>query len=733
MRKTFQPFSSLRTRLALLILLAMAPLLGLTIYTDLEERAYIISDAEEGVQRLAWLAAGTQEQLVEGARQFLTTLAKLPDVHRDDGERCRQRLGDLLREYPQYLNLGVVLPDGELLCSARPVSEPMSLARDEWFTRTVESREFTVGGYQVGRVSGMPTLRFSCPIVDESERLTGVLFAALDLEQLNQLTSEVQMPEGAEFILMDQGGAVLARLPDPDKWIGRNFRESPLVKIILNDMEGVEEVAGLDGVRRMYAFTPLRCAVDTGLYISVGIPLSIALAEANNVLKEQLIVMGMVSVLALLAVWYGGDLFILRRIDALVKASQRLAAGDMMSRTGISHGAGELGRLAHAFDEMAEALERRAVQLRQAEARYRTLVEQLPAITYTARLDEFRKTRYISPQVEAILGYSPDEWLADQHLWVSRIHPDDREQVLAAYRSSKSDLRSFSSVYRIYARDGRLLWFNDEAVVVGDESTRLRYLQGIMRDTTARKRAEEKLMEYQEQLRSLASQLALAEERERRRIATELHDRVGQTLAISKIKLGVLRQGLGPGETGMEVDEVRGLIESAIRDTRSLIFEISSPILYELGFEAAVEWLAEQTRKRRGISCSFENDGGPKPMDEDIRVLLFQAVSEILVNATKHSRARNVKVTLKREGDYIRVGVMDDGVGFDISEISSRWSKASGFGLFSIRERLRHVDGWMDIDSKAGRGTTVSLTAPLKGAGAGKEKRGLTSSSDGDI
>jgi PAS domain S-box-containing protein len=237
---------------------------------------------------------------------------------------------------------------------------------------------------------------------------------------------------------------------------------------------------------------------------------------------------------------------------------------------------------------------------------------------------------------------------------------------------------------------------------------------GVATDITERKRAEEQLLAYQERLRSLASQLSLAEERERRRIATELHDRISQTLAICKIKLGALRASASSTGLVEPLDEIHKLVEEIIQETRSLTFEVSSPILYELGLEPALEWLAEQIQEQYGLLSHFEDDRQPKPLDDDIRVLLFQAVRELLTNVAKHAQAHNVKVSLRRDDSNITITVEDDGIGFDMSEIGSHWSRNEGFGLFSIRERLDYLGAHLEVKSEPGHGTWVTLAAPLK-------------------
>jgi signal transduction histidine kinase len=233
----------------------------------------------------------------------------------------------------------------------------------------------------------------------------------------------------------------------------------------------------------------------------------------------------------------------------------------------------------------------------------------------------------------------------------------------------------------------------------------------------SRQSAEEQLNQFQERLRSLTSQLSLAEERERRRIAVYLHDNIGQKLAISSIKLGQLKDvALAANSESLVagLNDIRLLFKQIIQDTKSLTFKISSPILYELGLEAAVEWLTEELQDKHGIPTYFEDDHQPKPLDEDLRVLIFQAVSELLMNVVKHARARHVQVSLWRDEQQLYIGIYDDGVGFNVTETSSRWGrKNGGFGLFSIRERLKAYDGLLDVKSTP-YGTTVTLSAPLQ-------------------
>jgi PAS domain S-box-containing protein len=236
-------------------------------------------------------------------------------------------------------------------------------------------------------------------------------------------------------------------------------------------------------------------------------------------------------------------------------------------------------------------------------------------------------------------------------------------------------------------------------------------------DITGRKEAEKKLLDHQAQLKTLASQLTLTEERERRQIAVDLHDHVSQSLSFSKMKLEALRKSESSAQAKQDLGQVCDQLGQAIDNTRSLTFDLSSPVLYELGLEVAVaDWLKEQIEQKHGIKTEFADDGRPKTLDDDIRALLFRDVRELLVNIVKHAHANKVKVSIRKAGTHIQVCIEDDGVGFDPAETASMAAGRAEFGLFSIRERLEELGGLLEIDSAPGGGCNVTMTAPLKDA-----------------
>jgi PAS domain S-box-containing protein len=256
------------------------------------------------------------------------------------------------------------------------------------------------------------------------------------------------------------------------------------------------------------------------------------------------------------------------------------------------------------------------------------------------------------------------------------------------------------------------------APVIADEA--IIGIVGAGIDVTKRKQAEERLHLYQEQLRSLASELSVTEQRERRRLATDLHDSISQILAISKLKLDLLRNGATFAAAARDLDEISELIDQALQHTRSLTFELSPPVLYELGLEAALESLVERMQQMHSLRIEFVDDEQPKALSEDLAAFCFRAVQELLINVVKHARAKTATVFTGKYSDKVRIVVADDGVGSVSNDISANVDRRTGFGLFSISERLRHLGGSLEIHSRPGQGTRVTLLAPLEQPARGR-------------
>ncbi len=367
----------------------------------------------------------------------------------------------------------------------------------------------------------------------------------------------------------------------------------------------------------------------------------------------------------------------------------------------------ENGQFAGAFAMFSDVTE-----LRETEKRFRKIFEE--AAVGMALMDMNGNLLDGNPALQKMLGYSREE--LSQISYKAYTHPKDQPTSARLFKELAEGKRdSYTREKRYIRKDGRLVWGQVTVSLLRGPGGEPLFTIVMTEDITQRKEAEEEIRTYQGKLQSLASELSLTEERERRRLATDLHDHIGQALAISKIKLGVLQKTVNSEALSQPLGEVRELIEKMIHDTRSLTFELSLPILYELGFESAVEWFAKHVRSQHGIQVDVQKDMKPIPMDDEIKVLVFRFVRELLMNVVKHAQARHARVIISRNGEEVRIRVEDDGVGFDEPRsLSQTMSSNGGFGLFSIRERLHYLGGRMEVEPTKIQGTRVTLSVPLK-------------------
>ncbi len=348
--------------------------------------------------------------------------------------------------------------------------------------------------------------------------------------------------------------------------------------------------------------------------------------------------------------------------------------------------------------------------LRDTEARFRTVFEYAPFGIALTDLDG--RLLETSPALHTMLGYSREE--LHQMLLPKFSHPDDSDSCLGLFRELAQGRRqSFEKENRYLRKDGRLVWGRLTVSAVRSLLEQSQFAIAIIEDINERKRSETAVRAYQEQLRALASEISLVEERERRRLATDLHDHIGQTLALAQIKLGELKEWAQGTPLSGTLDDIRGLVEQSIKASRELTFELSPPILYDLGFESAVEWFGDYLQEHHGIQVIVGQDDHYKPMGNETMVLLFQMVRELMLNVAKHAQARQVEVSIRREGDDLVIDVTDDGVGFDYQQITASREQPRSFGLFSVRERIECLGGSLRIDSRPARGSKVSLTVPV--------------------
>lgn len=358
-------FTSLRGRLLLLVLTAVVPAFAIMVYTAVEQRRQAVVETHRQAMQLARIAALEHQQLLAGARQLLISIAQYPSIRTQrDPRRCGEILASLLRQYPYYANLGAALPDGRIFCSGLPLAQPVNIADRAYFREAIRNRDFSVGEFQTGRITGKRSLNLGYPVLDDAGRVQAIVFAAVDLAWLSNLLAHTPVPAGTTLTVVDENRTILARHPDGMSWTGRPLPEGELLRAFAARRgEGTAQAFGLDGVKRFYAFMPLHASSEGALYISLGIPRHVALAAVDEAFTRSLGLLLLVALGVMAVAWVGGDLFVLRRVRALAAAAERLGRGELSARTGIPPGHDEIGQLAANFDTMAAALEEREAAL----------------------------------------------------------------------------------------------------------------------------------------------------------------------------------------------------------------------------------------------------------------------------------------------------------------------------------------------------------------------------------
>jgi diguanylate cyclase (GGDEF)-like protein len=361
--------SRLHIRLLLLILIAVAPAFGIIVYTSVEQRAKVQSDARVQALSSARSLAARERDFVVHTQQLLGNLARSGEVRGlSSNADCNAFLGEVSLLHQDYVDLFVAGADGAVRCSANPAKRLPNVVARAYFQRALNGRDFAIGEFEISRISGKPAVMFGQPLFDDDGRVVAVLAAGLDPRFFDTYLGDLPLPPGSVLTLVDGKGTVLARVPNPVNAVGQPIPELPqFTALVAKNEAGTLESRWLDGVRRISAVAPVYGggAGAGDIYVRVGIPADFAFADVGQAYYRNLILLSIAALATLALGWFVSERLVLRRVDDLVATAKRLGAGDLGARTRLAPDHTELGELARTLDEMAAGIELQQARIEQ--------------------------------------------------------------------------------------------------------------------------------------------------------------------------------------------------------------------------------------------------------------------------------------------------------------------------------------------------------------------------------
>ena len=720
MRTLGQYSSGLRSRLVLLVVLAALPPVVLTLHIARQDRQRQTAALRQRSQDMVKLAARKEDEMIAGTRQLLRAVAESSQVRSAQWGNCNTLLRTLFADYPRYASLGVIKTNGDVSASAPALAEPVNLADRAFFRDTLATRDLCIGDYQVGRITGKPGFSLAYPVFDSSDQIQAVVFAALDVEWVNRsdYALQMQLPPGATWTKIDSKGTVLVRYPASENGlVGKPLPELSLLQTLLTRKTGVMELVDPKGIPMFYDYTSTRSALVAADVISIlSIPRKVLFAEPNRVMMHNLTLVGIVAGLVLVIGWIGSRYLVLRPIQTLVKFTAQLGAGDPSVRTGLPRGRDELRQLMGAFDHMAEVLQQREAErqsaadaLKASEMRYRRLFETaqdgiLILNAGTGQIDD------VNPFLTEMLGYTREQLLGNK-LW--EIGPfKDTKASKAEFRELQREAYVRYDDLPLETRDGRSI--NVEFVSNVYQVNGGKVIQCNIRDITKRKQAEGRLKESRQRLQTLSRRLVKVQETERRHLARELHDEIGQGLTAAEMNLQAMLLLPGTDALTPRLQESLYAVERVLEQVHDLSLNLRPSMLDDLGLEPALRWYVERQAALAGLQAEVRAPPLDQRLDPLIETECFRIAQEALTNVVKHAKARLVIVELSRNDEQLHLSVRDDGVGFDVASLRERAVGGASLGLLSMEERATLAGGGLQYHSTPGHGTEVHAWFPLK-------------------
>jgi len=326
--------------------------------------------------------------------------------------------------------------------------------------------------------------------------------------------------------------------------------------------------------------------------------------------------------------------------------------------------------------------------------------------------DSKMKIRSLSARAEQIFGWSMKEFLEAGMTGEDMVYEEDLFWVTSVFEELvNGNLDRNKVLNRNVKRDGTIIWCEWFNSVMKDPDGKVNTIMSLVQDVTDRKEAEKEILKMNAQLRELTSHLQNIREEERKRIAREIHDELGQQLTGIKMDLAMIRQNtVKPHAISEEsISEVMNMVDDAIKTVRKISSELRPSVIDDLGLIAAMNWQCHEFEKRYNIPCSFTSTMNEFPFEKDLVTGIFRIYQESLTNIARHSKASEISATLTVEEKSIMLSIRDNGVGFNPNNMEKKT-----LGIIGMKERAIMLGGALNIDSEVGKGTKIIVRIPMK-------------------
>jgi len=718
---------SIQSRLVMLLLLILIPVVAIQAYIyydDYQARRALEFQANLEVARAI---AKTFESFVQDVihHELLIGLAITSPQPMASEDITRLLISST--GYAAVRDFTWLNPKGDAVYSGNPAVVGNSYSERSFFRDVANGREWTVGELVISKATGKPVFGISRGIRDEKGALLGVVVAMIIPENLD-VRLAVERGKGGGHALVDSKGMLVYRYPAINStWEERNWlKQYPEYEDVFKGQEVTKTVyAAFEKDNRLVSFTPVS---------SIGWAATAGKSE-GEVVQPILISMAK-SALLFLSVSFAAFFIALAVSRKITNPVTELSAHALA----LGHGERprqinlddilEFQNLAEAFNAMAEKVQARETALRESEKRWAvTLASIGDAVIAT---DTGGRITFLNKVAELLTGWSMADAAGKPVQEVFRI-VNEHTQAIVEDPVSKviqtGMIVGLANHTVLLRKGGGEIPIDDSGAPIRDEEGRILGVVLTFRDITERKRAEEslrqaneglerrvrertaELQERADQLGRLSSQLTMAEQRERKRLAQILHDGLQQYLLAAKMQVGGLIEQAPDAALKQASAEVEDLLSESLRVSRSLAAELCPPILHEAGLLSGLEWLSRWKYEKHGLKVQLAIQMDAPVLTEDVKVLLFESIRELLLNVVKHAKTQSARVSLCQQDERsLQIIVSDNGVGFDPA---SAGVNDGSYGLFSIRERLSLIGGRLDVDSSPGKGARFTLTAPL--------------------